>query len=127
MKTLIVVLCLLFASVAQAQTQTATYNLSWTDNSTNETGFKIERCTGAACSNFLQVGQTGVNGTVFSEAILNDSGNVTQCYRVRAFNASDISVYSFTSCGTSPVIFIPAPNNPSGVAVTVTVTVTTGP
>src|SRR4051812_26620636 len=31
-------------------------DLAWTDNSTNETGFRVERCSGAACTNFAQIG-----------------------------------------------------------------------
>jgi hypothetical protein len=27
-------------------------NLTWTDNSNNETGFKIERCIGSGCTSF---------------------------------------------------------------------------
>src|SRR4051812_34818195 len=31
-------------------------DLAWTDNSTTENGFRVERCSGAACSNFAQIG-----------------------------------------------------------------------
>ena len=41
-------------------------NLAWTDGSTNELGFKIERCTGAGCSNFAQVATVGANVTSYS-------------------------------------------------------------
>jgi len=32
-----------------------------TDNANNETGFKIERCTGATCTNFAQINIVGAN------------------------------------------------------------------
>src|SRR6185437_13689060 len=38
-------------------------DLTWTDNSSNEDGFKIERCQGSACSNFSEIAQVG-SGTV---------------------------------------------------------------
>ena len=35
--------------------------LAWTDNANNETGFRIERCTGSGCTNFVTVATTGAN------------------------------------------------------------------
>ena len=43
-------------------------NLGWVDNSSNEDGFKIERCQGAGCTNFAQIGQTGPNNTSYLDA-----------------------------------------------------------
>ena len=34
-------------------------NLTWVDSGTTEQGFKIERCTGAGCSNFAQIATVG--------------------------------------------------------------------
>ena len=65
---------------------TTVVNLSWTDNSNNEDGFKIERCTGNSCTNFAQVGQIGANLTSFSSSGLTK--NTWYRFRVRAFNAS---------------------------------------
>jgi titin len=67
-------------------------NLSWTDNSSNETGFSIERCTGNGCSNFAQIATVGVNTTTFPNTGL--SRNTWYRYRVRAFNGSGNSGYS---------------------------------
>ena len=67
-------------------------NLSWVDNSTNETGFKIERCKGANCANFAQVGTVASNTTSFPDAGL--AKNTTYRYRVRAYNGSGDSPYS---------------------------------
>jgi uncharacterized protein (TIGR02145 family) len=58
-------------------------NLSWTDNSTNETGFKIERKTGTGT--YTVVGTTATNITT-----LNDTGlsqGTTYTYRVFSYNA----------------------------------------
>jgi predicted phage tail protein len=67
-------------------------NLSWTDNSGNEDGFRIERCQGNSCTNFAQVGQVGANVTTFSNTGL--SKNTWYRFRVRAFNASGNSAFS---------------------------------
>ena len=75
-------------------------NLSWVDNSSNETGFKIERCKGVNCSNFAQVGTVGSNATTFSDTGL--SKNTTYRYRVRAYNASGNSAYSNIASSRTP-------------------------
>jgi acid phosphatase type 7 len=67
-------------------------NLSWVDNSGNETGFKIERCKGANCTNYVEVSQSGANVTTFADNGL--TRNTTYRYRVRAFNAGGNSGYS---------------------------------
>ena len=72
-------------------------NLSWTDNSGNESGFKIERCKNANCTNFVQVAQVGANVTTFGNTGLTK--NSTYRYRVRAFNAGGNSSYSNVATG----------------------------
>jgi hypothetical protein len=67
-------------------------NLSWTDNSNNEDGFKIERCQGGSCTNFAQIAQVGANVTTFNNTGL--ARNTRYRYRVRAFNAVGNSAYS---------------------------------
>ena len=70
---------------AVAQTA-AKININWVDNSTNETGFKIERCTGASCTNFVQVAQVGVNATTYSNIGL--VANTAYRYRVRSYQTT---------------------------------------
>jgi serine protease AprX len=67
-------------------------NLGWTDNSSNEDGFKIERCTGSSCTNFTQIATVGANVTSYSNTGLS-SGTYYR-YRVRAYNAAGNSAYS---------------------------------
>ena len=67
-------------------------NLSWSDNSNNENGFSVERCTGNGCQNFAPIGQTGPNATTFPSAGL--SPNTRYRFRVRAFNGGGNSAYS---------------------------------
>jgi uncharacterized protein (TIGR02145 family) len=58
-------------------------NLTWTDNSTNETGFKIERRTGSA--NYAVVGTVNQDVLNFTDSGLTPS--TTYTYRVYAYNS----------------------------------------
>ena len=72
-------------------------NLSWTDNSENEKGFKIERKTSAG--DFQQIVVVGANITAFADTGL--SSGTTYTYRVRAFNDGGNSDYSNTAEATT--------------------------
>jgi uncharacterized protein len=65
-------------------------NLAWTDNATNESGFKIERKT--AGGSYSQIATVGANVTSYSSTSL--SNNTTYYYRVRAYNSYGNSGYS---------------------------------
>ncbi|MCJ7795719.1 MAG: fibronectin type III domain-containing protein, partial [Thermoleophilia bacterium] len=69
-------------------------NLSWTDASSNETGFKIERSF-SATSGFSQIATLGANATSYSNTGL--SPGTLYAYRVRAYNAAGNSAYSNTA------------------------------
>ena len=92
-------------------------NLGWTDNSTDETGFKIERCQNAGCTNFAQVATVGANVVAYSNTGLTAS--TTYGYRVRATNAGGDSAYSNTAEATTQTAqTVPAaPSNLTATAV----------
>lgn len=69
-------------------------DLSWLDNSTDETGFKIERRTGTG-GTWGQIATAGANITVYKNTGL--TAGTTYFYRVRANNASGDSAYSNVS------------------------------
>ena len=75
-------------------------NLTWTDNATNETGFRIERCQGAGCTSFTQLANVGPNATALNNFGLAPSSSYS--YRVRAFNGSGDSEYSDTATAVTP-------------------------
>jgi len=77
-----------------------TINLSWADNSGNETGFKIERCRNATCTSFSQIATVGANTTSFSNTGL--SAGKTYRYRVRAYNGVGDSAYSNIASAQTP-------------------------
>ena len=66
-------------------------NLSWTDNSNNETGFSIEQSTDGV--NFTQIATVGVNISSYS-VITNLQTATTYYYRVRAYNNYQTLSYS---------------------------------
>ena len=65
-------------------------NLSWTDNSNNETGFKIERSADGVA--FSQIATVGANVTSYANSDLSSA--TPYHYRVRASNGSGDSAYS---------------------------------
>ncbi len=72
---------------------TSQINLSWTDNSSNEDGFKLERSTDG--TTFTPIALVGANVTTFANTGLGR--NKRYYYRVRATNASGNSSYSNTA------------------------------
>jgi hypothetical protein len=90
-------------------------DLSWMDNSNNESGFKIERCTGikSACtldSSFGQIAQVGAGVTTYADTTV--AAVTTYTYRVRAFNAGGNSPYSNSAEATTLSEAVPAaPSN----------------
>ncbi len=82
-------------------------NLSWVDNSTNEDNFRIERCTGAGCTAFVEVATVGANVTTFSNTGLAASTSFS--YRVRARNVGGNSAYSNTASATTAAAAADAP------------------
>ncbi len=74
-------------------------DLSWTDNSTDETGFKIERKTGAG-GTYGQIDTVGAGITTYQNTGL--SASTEYYYRVRAYNADGDSDYSNEANATTP-------------------------
>jgi hypothetical protein len=73
-------------------------DLSWLDNSSNESGFKVERST--ATSGWAQVSTASANATSYSDTGL--AASTAYSYRVRAFNTAGDSGYSNTASATTP-------------------------
>jgi titin len=65
--------------------------IAWDDNSTTETGFRIERSLDGT-TNWTQIGTTGGSVTVYRDTGLAPS--TTYYYRVRAYTSTENSDYS---------------------------------
>lgn len=108
-------LWLLILVLAASPAWGASNVLTWTDNSTNEANFHIERkaeaCTGTGA--FAEIATVGINVSTFNDTQVTEG--VTYCYRVAASNPAGKSAYSNTAERTPP-FSIPAA--PSGLGVT---------
>jgi len=87
---------------------TTTASLAWSDNSSDEDGFKIERKISGG--NFSEIGTTGSNVNSFNDTGLNAC--TTYIYRIRAFKGAVHSSYSneassaTTGCESGPALAI---------------------
>ena len=81
-------------------TSSSQINLSWTAATDNVgvTGYRVERCQGAGCSNFAQIAHHELD--LFSDSGL--SASTSYSYRVRAVDAaSNLGPYSNTATATT--------------------------
>jgi endonuclease/exonuclease/phosphatase family metal-dependent hydrolase len=88
-------------------------NLSWSDNSTDEVTFRIERKTGAG-GTYAEIGSTTTNVNTYNDTTV--SAATTYFYRVRARNTNGDSTYLTEQSGTTPSAS--APNAPSALILT---------
>lgn len=92
-------------------------SIGWTDNSSNESGFKVERSADGV--NFTEIASLGSGAVSYSDAAV--SAKASYYYRVRAFNSVGGSPYSSTLAVTTPDVPPPPPAppaSPSSVAAT---------
>ncbi len=82
--------------MSAAPASSSQIDLAWTDNSTNEDGFRIERKT---TGSFTEIATVGPNTTSFNDTGLSASTSYT--YRVRAYNTAGNSGYSNEASATT--------------------------
>ncbi len=75
--------------------------LTWTDNSANETGFEIERSSSGSGGPFALFASVGPGITTFDNTGLTSLASY--CYRVRATNGVGQSAYTSVACGATLV------------------------
>ncbi len=101
------------ASLTATAASTSQINLAWTDNSSNEEGFKVERSTDNVT--FAQITQTAANSTGYQDNGLNS--NTLYYYRVRAANNTyGDSAYSNVASATTQSATPQPPTGLSAVA-----------
>jgi FtsP/CotA-like multicopper oxidase with cupredoxin domain len=101
-------------------------SLAWRDNATNETGFSVERCTGAACTGFARIAiappRNNTGNTSYVDTTVTP-GN-TYRYQVAAINSAGSSAYA----GPTDNVIVPAiPAAPTNFTVTNSPTPVNGP
>ncbi len=92
-----VLLTFLFLVLLAGAAQAATVTLTWTDNSTDETGFSVERrLRSDPLTAYKEIATTGANVAAVDDTTV--ANNTQYCYRVRAFNPAAKSDYSNEAC-----------------------------
>lgn len=71
--------------------------ISWTDNSSGETGYVVERCSGASCTNFAAVASSPLAANSTSHTETGLTASTTYRFRVAAANAFGNSDYATSS------------------------------
>lgn len=92
-------------NLAAAAASSKRVNLTWRDNSNNETGFIIERSTNKGLS-WVRIAQTGAGATSYADTTV--SARKTYWYRVRATNQAGVSAPSNVATVTTPRAGAPA-------------------
>ena len=90
-------------------------DLTWKDNASNETGFKIERTIDKI--SWTQIATAGANVTSYSNTT-GLSASITYTYRVRAYNKFGNSAYSNEASATTIAPPTSAPAAPTGLTAT---------
>lgn len=93
------------SSLSATAASSSQINLSWRDNSNNETEFQIERKTGNGA--FTQIARVSAGTKKYTDT--NLSSGTIYIYRIRATNNTGNSSYSNEASGTTKSIPIPAP------------------
>ncbi|MGI5882945.1 MAG: fibronectin type III domain-containing protein [Dethiobacteria bacterium] len=88
------------SNLAAETVSSSQIKLSWKDNSTDETGFKLERKTSGG--SFAQIAVLGKNVSSYTDTGLNN--NIAYIYRVRAYNENANSAYSNESHATTGAV-----------------------
>jgi|GEM_PF-728713 len=99
-------------SLTAAATSASQINISWSDNSDNETGFEIERSSDG--TNFTSLASVAANTASYSNTGLSQL--TTYYYRVRAVNTAAPSAYSSVANATTPDVIPAAPTGLTAIA-----------
>ena len=78
-------------------------DLAWTYSDNTVTGFRLDRCSGAGCTNFAQVG-ANLAATARTSSDANLTANTPYSYRIRAIKGADTSAWSSTVSATTGAI-----------------------
>ena len=105
-------------SLTATATSSSQIDLAWTDVSTGNTGYVIERRSPAGSGTYVQVGTAGATATSYSDTLLTAATQYE--YRVAASNPAGLSAYSNAANATTQSATIP--NAPTGVSASASTT-----
>ncbi len=84
--------------------------LAWTDNASDESGFRVERSTDGGAT-FTEIATAGANITGYTNSGL--AASTTYVYRVRAYNTVGNSAYTNAAGATTAAATVTTPAAPS--------------
>ena len=99
-------------SLASSILSSSALRLTWTDNASDEDGYRLERCIGSGCTGFAQLTALAPNSTSYDDFGL--ATNTDYRYRLRAYNGAGNTAYTVVV-----VAKIALPTAPSALAATV--------
>jgi hypothetical protein len=85
----------------------ATLTLNWSDNSTNEDGFKVQRKVGSS-GTYADLATVGKDVKTYVDSAVQEG--VTYCYHVNAYNPAGSSAWSNEACAAPPFTIPAAPS-----------------
>lgn len=77
------------SDLAVTEISSSAARLTWSDNSATETGFRIERCSGAGCTAFAALAEVAAGVTAYDATGLDAGG--LYVFRVRAYQGGSVS------------------------------------
>ena len=106
------------SSLLATTSSSSSIALAWTDNSSNETAFELERSSTSASSGFAAVSASPLAAGTTSLTSTGLSASTTYWFRVRATNSAGASAYSNVASATTSAPPVTAPAAPSGLPAT---------
>jgi hypothetical protein len=88
--------------------------VSWADNASNESGFKLQRSTNGV--DYSEIATLGADTRSYTDTSV--ASKSIYYYRVAAYNGVGVSAYSNSASVTTPDVPPPAPGEPTSVAAT---------
>jgi serine protease AprX len=94
--------------LSASATSASTISVGWTDASSDEEAFTLERCEGVGCTTFAELATLLAGTTSYADSGL--AADTSYTYRVRASNAAGSSAWSDTATAVtqSPVVLPPS-------------------
>jgi len=90
----------LTATAVRAGKSRVQVNLGWSDNASNETGYRVERCAGSGCTGFATIAALAANARSYTDAAV--LRRTTYRYRVAATGSAGSSAYSNVASVSTP-------------------------
>ncbi len=100
------------SGLAASASSASAISLTWTDNSTDESGYYVERSTDG--TSFSQIASLGAGANSYSSTGL--AAATKYYYRVRAYNSAGPSAYTAVASATTQAATVTVPAAPSGLA-----------